>query len=324
MRNFVDPYTKAPLQRDEGGDLFSEQDGRRVVYKNYAGVYDFVHPETRVGEEKHFYDGVYKEALDDRIRLEDLRKLWTDVLRPENSIMLGSLGDISGKRILLLGNGVSHKELYFMHLGAEIVFTDLSLEAVRHMQRLYGRSELKEMGYDRVEFHAVDAVHLPFPDASFDIIYGSAFVHHLEDLDSLFAEVSRCLKDGGICRFLDGAYSPVWQAAKHTVLKPIRMYVLSRRGVSPEDMRATTRGGYRKEELDRLMNKFGFKHLVFIRFSFFLYISTRAVGKIISYRKSVFRVFWPLFRLMKLSDDFLYKTGLLANNLTSLVWGFDK
>jgi ubiquinone/menaquinone biosynthesis C-methylase UbiE len=324
MTGFVDPYTKAPLREDQEGNLFSEESGKRAVYENHGGVYDFVHPETRVGEEKHFYDGQYLGAVEERVTLEELREHWTDTLRPENYTLLESMGDISGKRILLLGNGISRKELYFMHLGAEIVFTDLSVEAAVHMQQLHARSELRELGYDAVEFHAVDALHLPFPDKSFDIIYGSAFVHHLEDLDSLFSEVSRCLRDGGICRFLDGAYSQVWQTAKHTILKPVRMHVYSRRPASPEDMRATTRGGYRKEELERIMTKFGFKRMVFIRFSFFLFISKRAVGKLIGWQKSVFRVFRPFLLLAKWSDDFLQKTGLLADNLVSLVWGFDK
>jgi SAM-dependent methyltransferase len=321
---FIDPYTRVPLKVDHAGNLFSEHDGRRAVYKSYDGVYDFVHPGTRVAEEKDFYDGRYTQARDERVTLKDLHKLWTDNLRPEKRLMLQNLGNLSGKRMLLIGNGVSRKEFYFLHLGAEIVITDLSLEAVRHMQRVYAHSEFKERGYDCIEFHAVDGAHLPFPDASFDVIYGSAFVHHVEDLDSLFSEVSRCLEEGGICRFLDGAYSPVWQAAKHSILKPIRMYVHRKRGVSQEDLRATARGGYRKEELDRLKQKFGFKRLVLIRFSFFLYISTRAVGKIISFRKSAFRAFWPLFILMKWADDFLDKTGLLADHLVSPVWGFDK
>jgi SAM-dependent methyltransferase len=296
MSEFVDPYTKQPLREDEQGDLAREGEGGKVVYKNHGGVRDFVHPEARMGMEKDFYDGRYREQDLPRITLEEVREPWVDAIRPENSILLESMGDIRGKRVLLLGNGLSSKELYFLHLGARVVYTDISIEAAVRMHEIFSASELKEMGYGAIEFHAVDGMHLPFPDSSFDVIYGSAFVHHLEDLDGFFSEVGRCLREGGRCRFLDGAYSPVWQAAKGSFLRPLQLYVHKKRGISPEDFRATMRGGYRKEELSAIMKKYGF-------------------------RKMTAR---PFLLAMKWLDDVLERTRPMAGNLINLVWGFDK
>jgi len=39
---------------------------------------------------------------------------------------------------------------------------------------------------------------LPFPDASFDLVYGRQILHHARDLPTLCAEMARVLKPGGI------------------------------------------------------------------------------------------------------------------------------
>jgi SAM-dependent methyltransferase len=39
---------------------------------------------------------------------------------------------------------------------------------------------------------------LPFPDASFDLVYGRQVLHHAKDLSTLCAEMARVLKPGGI------------------------------------------------------------------------------------------------------------------------------
>ena len=132
-------------------------------------------------------------------------------------------GEIGDKKILLVGNGESYDEFYFLMLGAKIVLTDLSIEAVKHMRKEFAASNLYEAYCDKIEFHAVDASNLPFQDGEFDIIYGSAFTHHLEHLDPFISEVCRCLKIGGICRFIDEADSPLWRSLlKGTILIPIK------------------------------------------------------------------------------------------------------
>lgn len=50
-----------------------------------------------------------------------------------------------------------------------------------------------------IEVHGkpADAEALPYPDATFDLVIGHAFVHHIPDLDTAFAEFLRVLKPGG-------------------------------------------------------------------------------------------------------------------------------
>lgn len=324
MKDFVDPYTKQVLLRDERGNLYRGSGKERVTYTNHDGCYDFTRPGSEAAGEREHYDKQYGTARRGGLTLDDVKSPWYDDTRPQNLALLQSLGEVAGKRILLLGNGTSLKELYFLKLGAEVVYTDLSIAAAKYMKRLYLASGIREQNAEHIEFHAVDALHLPFADSSFDIIYGFAFVHHLEDLHPFLAEVRRCLKDGGICRFMDGAYSSIWQTAKRTVLRPVQVCVHRRWGVSPEDMRATRRGGYSLGELQSLREELGFRDMVFIRMSFFLHISRRGLGKLINWNPKVFKCSRPLLLFTKWLDKVTCDTSLMRRNQLLLIWGFDK
>jgi SAM-dependent methyltransferase len=46
-----------------------------------------------------------------------------------------------------------------------------------------------------------DAERLPFPDESFDLVFGHAVLHHIPDLHHAFAEFNRVLRPGGAVAF---------------------------------------------------------------------------------------------------------------------------
>lgn len=52
-----------------------------------------------------------------------------------------------------------------------------------------------------VETACCEAAELPFGDASFDLVFGHAVLHHLPDLDAAFAELARVLRPGGTVAF---------------------------------------------------------------------------------------------------------------------------
>ncbi len=161
---FVDPKTKIRLSKDKKDNLYYQKGEQRIVYNNHNGTYDFV-SNGNLKSERDFFDSKYLQNISRRLTLQDTYEKWRDDTFPENLVLLENLGDLSCKKMLLLGNGTSFKELYFLHHRAEIVYTDLSLAAVNYMKDLYSLSELKEKGHGNIEFHAVDALHLPFPDA---------------------------------------------------------------------------------------------------------------------------------------------------------------
>ena len=319
--DFVDPLSKITLSKDDKGNLYYRKGKQHIVYKNHNGSYDFVLNEN-LRRERDYYDIEYKRRLSKPLTLQECCEKWQHNAMPENFALLRSLGDLSGKKILLIGNGTSFKELYFLYLRAQLVYTDLSIVAIKFMKELFYSSELGEMGYNNVEFHAVDALHLPFPDASFDIIYGYAFVHHIDDIDSFFSEISRCLKKGGMCRFLDNAYSPLWHFMKNTCLKPLQLYSHRRTGISPEDLKATKKGGYRKDEIIQIMQKYNFRELVFERVSFFQHLWTRGIIKLFGGNVFFIRKGTPI---MTGIDKYLtQKSSFMKKNTIRLVWGFYK
>jgi SAM-dependent methyltransferase len=323
IEQFVDPYTKEPLERDGDGNLFRREGDGRVVYSSHDGCNDFVHPDAELAEERGFYDEKYAEMESERLTLHSISRPWIESIYPISMTLLESLGDLTGKKILLLGNGSSFKEFYLLSFGARVVYSDLSIEVAKQMKSKFQKADFAGRWGDSIEFHAVDALHLPFPDGTFDIIYGWGFVHHMEDLDQFMSEVKRCLKENGRCRFVDDAYSPTWQFMKRTVLRPVQILFHRRYGVSPEDQRATMRGGYRHEEIARMKERYGFKDMIFIRKSFFMRIFWRAYSKVFGgNRRSMGRV-KPIIRLLNGLDGILEGTGWMKNNSIFLVWGFD-
>lgn len=59
-----------------------------------------------------------------------------------------------------------------------------------------------DAGIDNAAFAVMDAENLEFPDDSFDLVFGSGIVHHL-DVDRSFSEVSRVLRPDGIAVFIE-------------------------------------------------------------------------------------------------------------------------
>ncbi len=333
--SFAHPVTKEPLVSDEAGNLYassleaSPQPGesggtqesatpREPLFQDQDGSYDFVSDDDTDGDRAHYdqcYDNLSKSP--EPIRLEVLEREWQQEASFET--LLAAMGDLRGKRLLLLGNGMSTKEFYFASLGARVVFTDLSITGVKRMKEIFAHSELAEQYSDRIEFHAVDARHLPFADQSFDVIYGCAFVHHMQDLNPFFIDVARCLKPGGQCVFFDDAFSGLWHAAKSTVLKPLQLYSHWRTGISPEDKLATKKGGFKRSELKLLMNQHGFDRMTFERDSFCEYLMRRGIDKLgVGFLRALLPATRAVDRCLKKRTRFISTQGI------RLVWGFRK
>ncbi|HEX4164030.1 MAG TPA: class I SAM-dependent methyltransferase [Bryobacteraceae bacterium] len=154
------------------------------------------------------------------------------------------MSGIGNKRVLLIGNGESEKELAFLKFRpAALVYSDLSSAAVKVLFERYDVSAYS----GTLRGAAIDALALPCHDASVDFVYGFAMVHHLPDVALFLAEVYRVLAPGGQCVFFDDAYAPLWQGAKLTVLSPLMSYSHRTTGISPEDLRVTMSGGFRPD-----------------------------------------------------------------------------
>lgn len=317
---FVHPTTKEALCRTTDGTLVLETQPQRPICGPVQEAYDFAsltNPEGDRSYYDHVYAGESPHAMP--VSCEYLERQW----RASSDLrqFLASLGDLAGKTVLLLGNGVSPREFHFLPLGARrVLYTDLSIAAAHAARKTFLTSELAERFGDRIEFHAVDALHLPFADASLDLVYGRAFVHHLQDLSALFSEVGRVLKPGGQCRFLDDAYCPGWQFLKRTVLHPLQQYSHRKHGIAPADLAATQKGGFTRSEVEQLAQTHGFHEVLFARCLFWEYFCTRGAWKLGG--QFLLPVLLPLCRG---ADAVLDRCGgFTRRHGVRLMWGFSK
>jgi SAM-dependent methyltransferase len=119
---------------------------------------------------------------------------------------LDELYDPRDKRVLLYGCGPANEARRFLDAGAStLAGIDISDAEIARAW-----DTAREGGYDtEVDFRAGDAHQTGFDDASFDLIVGSAILHHLE-LDRALAELRRILAPGGRAVFLEPlAHNPI-------------------------------------------------------------------------------------------------------------------
>ena len=108
--------------------------------------------------------------------------------------MLDLLGDVSGKRVLVYGCGFDPGATWFAKRGAQVTAIDISPESIQDQQILVDAYRVPMC------LRVADAMHTPFPDASFDLVYGNAILHHL-DSEGCAQEIARLLVPGGVAVF---------------------------------------------------------------------------------------------------------------------------
>jgi SAM-dependent methyltransferase len=123
---------------------------------------------------------------------------------PEPAYMAGLFGDVAGKRLLDVGCGPGEATVYFSRKGALVTALDLSpgmCAATRALAEHHGVS-------GNVETIVAPAEHSGLPDGSFDLIYGSGVLHHVDIVEAA-REVDRLLAEGGRAAFMEPiAYNP--------------------------------------------------------------------------------------------------------------------
>ena len=90
-----------------------------------------------------------------------------------------------GDRLLEIGAGSGRQALELSKLGYEVVALDLASSDYA--------------GHRHWPIQDYDGRNIPFPDSSFDLVYSSSVLEHVEDLSNLHREIRRVLKPGGRC-----------------------------------------------------------------------------------------------------------------------------
>jgi SAM-dependent methyltransferase len=129
-------------------------------------------------------------------------------------------------RALEIGAGTGYFTLNMLRAGliGQATCSDISPGMLSTL-----KANAKRLGLE-VKTTPADAERLPFEDASFDLVFGHAVLHHIPDLERAFAEFARVLAPGGTVMFAGepsrygdrlagvpkraaGALAPMWRRA---------------------------------------------------------------------------------------------------------------
>ena len=126
----------------------------------------------------------------------------------------------SGMRVLEVGAAKCWGAQHILPRRCEYVATDILDDPVIGLGR--GAFYAERVGeFGRVQ---ADGEHLPFADASFDLVYCVATLHHALDLTRMLREMARVTKPGGVVAGLnEGTRAPWRRSANHEQAEEIEL-----------------------------------------------------------------------------------------------------
>lgn len=196
-------------------------------------------------------------------KLKPLSKQWFERIeeyRYEVEPFIFSLAQFSrhkGKKLLEVGVGAGTDHLQWARSGVDCFGVDLTEESIKTTKlrfSLYGfKSNLQK----------IDAEILPFPDATFDIVYSWGVIHHSEKPEAIVSEIRRVLKPGGLfIGMMYGRRSPfvlkLW--IKHALLKG--KFWLSFSDVVWDKVESVGTKSYITSEIKDMFKKFDFTEII--------------------------------------------------------------
>ena len=146
---------------------------------------------------------------------KDIEHLTSDDLAPVDefhsggrnaTVRLAQLAEIDGsQRVLDVGCGIGGPSRYLASkFGCQVNGLDLTAEFVALAGMLAQRTRLA----DKVTYRQGNALDLPFPDASFDVVWSQNAAMNIADRDRLYGEMHRVLRPGGRLALQDVAAGP--------------------------------------------------------------------------------------------------------------------
>jgi len=104
----------------------------------------------------------------------------------------------AGKRVLEYGCGPGSQAFFLARQGADVTGIDISDVAI---EQAAAQAEAEGVG-ERCHFEVANAEETPFADDRFDLVCGTAILHHL-DLAAAYAEIARLIKPDGRAAFVE-------------------------------------------------------------------------------------------------------------------------
>jgi len=133
--------------------------------------------------EKQFYDEEWK-----KIKVREIR----------GRVVVPEIPTLAGKRVLICSCGTGIEAVQAALEGADVYAFDISETAARNARAMAQHNNV-QMQVEVMDFHQ-----LTYPDNFFDIVYGSAILHHI-DCDRVGRHIHRVLKPNGVAYFLENS-----------------------------------------------------------------------------------------------------------------------
>lgn len=156
--------------------------------------------DTRIQREKIFHNKRFNEG-DNFIRKQKIAPFYSIAqhsFEAFNNYILSNANK-PGTKVLEFGCGVGGIAFDLARKGVQVVGIDISEEAVKKAENSKTDYDISDMN---LRFIVMNAEKLDFEPESFDLIFGSAILHHLEIEKSLHA-IKNTLKKGGVAIFLE-------------------------------------------------------------------------------------------------------------------------
>ena len=113
--------------------------------------------------------------------------------------------DLHDKDVLDVGCGIGGFDLLLAgEYGARVIGLDVEQPLIDHATASVAKAGLS----DRVDIRLYEPGPLPFPDGSFDVVFGKDAWLHIPDKSAFFADVYRVLRPGGLIAAGDWCRQP--------------------------------------------------------------------------------------------------------------------
>ncbi|RJP80710.1 MAG: 3-demethylubiquinone-9 3-O-methyltransferase [Candidatus Zixiibacteriota bacterium] len=167
-------------------------DSREVPLKKLLSLFTFRLPaalkDTRRLDERTRYDRM-SGMIPDFVLSDSNPLVWQNRLR--HPYFRTKMGEIRGRSVLEAGCGWGFLARNFADDGARVTALDPSPVTLDLARRHHRTATVP------IRFVQGVAEHLPFPEASFDLVTATDMLEHVADLDACLAEFARVLKPGG-------------------------------------------------------------------------------------------------------------------------------
>ena len=153
---------------------------------------------------------------------------WEDFYLPIFEYILPKIGQLEGKRVLELGSGTGGTATLLAKRGAAVVGIDLLPFRLAEARERAAEYDVAES----VKFALMDAMHLAFPDNTFDFIISKSVLVFTEHTQTA-KECYRVLKPGGKAIFIENMrhHPAVWFYRKAFLKYSDKLHYFSLRDV---------------------------------------------------------------------------------------------